>query len=90
MKIRITDRYELRTSDALNMQLYELRPIADRHSTKRAGAVDWCATGNYFQDVRSAVEFVYKLMQRQDGYDGDLSGALERLEQIAESLQVDN
>lgn len=86
MRLRLTDRYELRTSDALNMQLWERREVRASHMTDRAGEVDWMPTGSYFQSIESAVLHVYGRMQRDDPYKGDLKGALEKLEWIAGNL----
>lgn len=88
MRLRLTDRYELRTSDALNMQLWERREVRASHTTDRAGEVDWMPTGSYFQDVPSAVRFVFAKLQRDDPYRGDLKGALQKLEWIADNLAV--
>lgn len=80
MNVKITDRFELRTFDKLNMRLYEYRP-------KKGEVVkQWCACDCYFRDVPSAVAFVYRRLQRDDPYEGELKGAIARMESIAEML----
>ena len=87
MEITLTDRFKLKTCDALNMQLYERREVKDTYRTERAGEVDWMPCGNYFPDVESAVMHVYKRMQRDSEYDGDLAGAVDELRAIAHDLK---
>lgn len=83
----MTDRFKLKTCDALNMQLYERREVKDTYRTERAGEVDWMPCGNYFQDVESAVMFVYGRLQRDSEYAGDLAGAVDELRAIAAELR---
>lgn len=100
MEILITERYKLKSCDELNMQLYEFRAVETDRSHRYASEPrkEWRGTGNYFQDVKSALLFVRKRLQREDDFSGDLPEAIkrlevmdkrmiERLEQITESLR---
>ncbi len=90
-RLRITEKYELRRVDDMNMQLYEFREV-DTSKSHRYGSeerTEWRATGNFFQTVESACLFVFKRMQCESGYEGDLRGAVSAIERMKDEI-VDN
>lgn len=93
MRVRLTDRYEIRTFDRLNLCLWELKEVdvfdkPKQQGGKRTGEKreEWVRLEAYFPDVESAVMHVYKRMQRDSGYCGDLAGAVSELERMKDEL----
>ena len=75
-RIRVGDRWEVRAYDSLNWQTWEL---------KDGGK--WRATGNYFQRVGHALEWIADRELKRGG-DMDLAEAVERMERIAAELKA--
>lgn len=94
MQVRLTDRYEIRTFDRLNLCLWELKEVdvfdkPKQQGGKRTGEKreEWVRLEAYFPDLQSAVVHVYGRMQRDLEYAGDLAGAVDELRAIAAELR---
>ena len=69
MMIQIDDRHRLRTKDAMNMELFELRE-------RRDGTPCWKGMGRYYQSLASALKAVYDMRVIASDFEGDLKAAI--------------
>ena len=69
MMIQIDDRHRLRTKDAMNMELFELRE-------RRDGTPCWKSMGRYYQSLASALKAVYDMRVIASDFEGDLKAAM--------------
>ena len=80
MMIRIDDRYRLRTKDAMNMELFELRE-------RRDGTPCWKGTGRYYQSLAGALKAVYDMrIAALEKENGDLKAAMAEARAIEREL----
>lgn len=84
--IRLCERYRLVVFDARNWKLQEWRePSASRDVKDRSPR--WFDTGNFFQQLGSALAFVFELRVREEGEpDEALKDAMELAEAIRGEL----
>lgn len=79
MMIQIDDRHRLRTKDAMNMELFELRE-------RRDGTPCWKSMGRYYQSLASALKAVYDMRIIESDFEGDLKAAIAEARAIEREL----
>lgn len=79
MMIQIDDRHRLRTKDAMNMELFELR-------TKKDGTPCWKSMGRYYQSLAGALKAVYDMRVIASDFEGDLKAAIAEARAIEREL----
>lgn len=79
MMIQIDDRHRLRTKDAMNMELFELRE-------RRDGTPVWKGMGRYYQSLASALKAVYDMRVIASDFEGDLKAAIAEARAIEREL----
>lgn len=79
MMIQIDDRHRLRTKDAMNMELFELREGRD-------GTPCWKSMGRYYQSLASALKAVYDMRVIASDFEGDLKAAIAEARAIEREL----
>lgn len=79
MMIQIDERHRLRTKDAMNMELFELR-------TRKDGTPCWKGMGRYYQSLASALKAVYDMRVIASDFEGDLKAAIAEARAIEREL----
>lgn len=79
MMIQIDDRHRLRTKDAMNMELFELREMRD-------GTPCWKGMGRYYQSLAGALKAVYDMRVIASDFEGDLKAAIAEARAIEREL----
>lgn len=86
MRIRVTDEYELRDSDALNWQVFEYREI-----TKKDGSVvkEWTPRAAYFSRLSGALDWIIQQLprKRENGTLVTLQDALKDIRKMAKEVK---
>ena len=84
--IRVLDNYELRpTSSGMDLQVYEYRVLGKGGN---AGSMEWAPVESYHRDMRSALTWILRRIQRtgSSGDVGSLKEAIAALDEISKDI----
>lgn len=86
MVIYIGDGHRLRRYDKRNWVLEEHREPNRRNGKSRSTEPRWFSCDRYFQTVAAGLSWVYEHEALDDPLEAGLKGALDRAQEIADSL----